>query len=244
MQKRVCIAQIDIDSNNPKENISKMRRIIQEHREADLIIFPELVIHGHIYSSAPRQEILEMISKTPTTMKDDLYAFAQECDTRVIFGEFDRIGDKIYNIGVYISRDKVERYAKTHVHWSENFDASFPEAARVLALQGAKVIVTIAAVPKDFDVKYMHRRMTSIALNNQVFSIFANRTGRNFCGHSAIFNPRGDCIAEAGEKEEVLLAEIDLHAVDAWRIQESIYPNRRPELYSQIARPNHGHESG
>ncbi len=256
MRKRVCIAQIDIDGHRPAENISKMKKIIHEHRDADLIVFPELVVHGHIYSSAPREEILEMIERTPAHLKDELYAFAQENDTRVIFGEFDRVGDKIYNLGVYVSRTKVERYAKTHVHWSENFDAgselvafdtpldrigilicfdsAFPEASRVLALQGAKIIVNIAAVPRAFDIKYLHRRITSIALNNQVYCLFANRAGMNFGGQSAIFDPHGDCVARVGEKEEILVAEIDLLEVDSWRMQECIYPNRRPSLYTRI----------
>jgi predicted amidohydrolase len=261
MRKHVCIAQIDIDGNSPEKNLSKMRRIIEDNRKADLIVFPELVVHGHIYSSAPRHEILEMISKTPAGMREDLHAFAQQHDTRVIFGEFDRIGEQVYNLAVYVSRHKVERYAKTHVHWSENFDAgdelktfdtpldrigilicfdsAFPETARVMALQGAKVIVTIAAVPKAFDLKYMHLRTMSIALNNQVFSIFANRAGQNFGGKSAIFNPRGECIAQAGEKEEILWSEIDLLEVDTWRMEESIYPNRRPELYDRIVSVEH-----
>jgi len=261
MRKRVCIAQIDIDGNDPAKNLKKMKQIIQDYREADLLIFPELVVHGHIYSSAPRHEILEMIAKTPAGMKEELHAFAQQHDTRVIFGEFDQIGEQVYNLAVYVSRHKVERYAKTHVHWSESFDAghelkafdtplerigilicfdsAFPEAARTMALQGAKVIVTIAAVPKSFDVKYMHMRMISIALNNQVFSIFANRAGENFGGKSAIFNPRGECIAQAGEKEEILWGDIDLLEVDSWRMEESIYPNRRPEIYGQIVSTDH-----
>lgn len=258
MHKRICLAQIDIDIYHPDRNIAKMKQIIQEYREADLIIFPELVVHGHIYSSAPKREILEMIARTPSRMKEEqLYATARECDTRVIFGECDQVGDRLYNQAVYVSRDKVERYAKTHVHWSETFDAgdelkafdtplnrigilicfdaSFPEAARVLALQGAKIIVTIAAVPKTFDVKFMHRRMTSIALDNQVYSIFVNRAGYNFMGQSAIFNPEGDCIAQAGDKEEILTADINLFEVDVWRMHESIYAHRRPDLYGLIA---------
>lgn len=257
MQKRVCLAQIDIDIYHPERNVAKMKEIIYEHREADLIVFPELVVHGHIYSSAPKREILEMIARTPPGFKDDLHAFAKEHDIRVIFGECDQVGDRLYNLGVYVSRDKVERYAKTHVHWSENFDAgeelkvfdtpldrvgmlicfdvAFPEAARVLALQGAKILVAIAAVPKTFDMKYMHRRMAAIALDNQVFSIFVNRAGLNFAGQSAIFNPQGDCVALAEEKEQILTAEIDLFEVDVWRMHESIYAHRRPALYGQIA---------
>jgi predicted amidohydrolase len=256
MQRHICLAQIDIDSDHPERNLEKMKRIIGEKRESDLIVFPELVVHGHIYSGAPRHEIIEMIERTPAGMKEELHAFARECDTRVVFGEFDRIDGRVFNLAVYVSRDKVERYAKTHVHWSESFDAgdelkafdtpldrigvlvcfdsAFPETSRVLALQGAKMIVVIAAVPKNFDTKYMHRRMASIAMNNQVFCIYANRAGRNYDGRSAVFDPRGECVAMAGQKEELLSVDINLLDVDHWRIQEAVYPRRRPELYGEI----------
>ncbi|HSG05001.1 MAG TPA: carbon-nitrogen hydrolase family protein [Nitrospiria bacterium] len=257
MRKRLCIAQIDVKADNPLRNLEKIKGVIAEHREADLIVFPELVVHGHIHSSAPRHEILQMIEQTPSRMKEELHSFAQECDTRVVFGEFDSVGDQLYNLAVYVSRNQVSRYAKTHVHWTESFDAgqeirvfdtkldrigilicfdsAFPEAARVLALQGARIIIVIAAVPREFDIKYMDRRMSAIALDNQVFCVFANRAGRGFSGQSAVYNPQGDRIARAGRKEEILSVEIDLDEVDSWRNQEAIYPNRRPDLYGGIS---------
>lgn len=256
LQKRICIGQIDVDARHPDYNAEKMKKIIFEYRAADLIVFPELVVHGHIHSSAPKGEILEMIAQTPPHLKDELHVFARENDTRVIFGELAQDGKEIYNQATYVSRQKVELYAKTHVHWSENFDpgrelrafdtpldrigilicfdSAFPEASRTLAMQGAKIIITIAAVPKSFDMKYMHLRMASIALNNQVYAVFANRAGRHFGGQSAIFSPRGECIARAGQKEEILTAEIDLEEVDIWRGEEPTYPFRRPELYGPI----------
>lgn len=256
MQKQICIAQIDIDARWPEKNIEKMKKIIHRNAQVDLIIFPELVIHGHIYSSAPKEEILEMIAKTPSGLRKELHTFAQENNTRVVFGELAQVGDRVYNRASYVSRNKVECYDKTHVHWTESFafggklrafdtplerigilicfDSAFPEAARVLALQGAKVIINIAAVPKSFEMKYMHLRMAAIALNNQVFSILVNRAGQNYQGQSAIFNPRGEKIIQAGEKEEILNVSIDLQEVDLWREMESIYPHRRPELYDPI----------
>lgn len=258
LQKRICVAQIDIDARRPDKNLSKMKDIIQENQTADLIVFPELVVHGHIYSSVPKGEILEVITRTPSEMKEDLHAFARETDTRVIFGELAHVEDRVYNRATYVSRNKVEWYDKTHVHWTESFDpgqelrafdtpldrigilicfdSAFPEAARILALQGAKLIVTIAAVPKSFDIKYVYRRLAAIALDNQVFAVLANRAGGNYSGGSAVFGPRGDTVAQAGEKEEVLNLTIDLQEVDTWREIESIYPHRRPELYESIVR--------
>ena len=118
------------------------------------------------------------------------------------------------------------------------FDAAFPEVWRVLALRGAAIIVNISAVPKSFPPRYMLRRLQGAAINNQVFVVFANRPGDYFSGHSAVFDPRGEIVAQAGEEEVVIRAEIDLGEMRRWREEELIYPNRRPLLYRDIGR-NH-----
>lgn len=253
----ICVAQIDVETAAPFDNLAKMEGIIRDHRDADLIVFPELTVHGHLMSPMSRQEILNMLARAPTDYRQRLHACAQEVKTNVIFGEIGQVAGKLYNLAVFVSPEGIDWYAKTHVHWTEEFDpgaelrvfdwpfgrlgplvcfdSAFPEAARVLALRGASVIVTIAAVPESFDVKYMHRRAGAIALNNQVFSVLANRTGAGFAGKSAVFDSRGDVIALAGDKEEVLTVTLDLSALEQWRRAEPLERYRRPHLYEPLA---------
>ena len=120
------------------------------------------------------------------------------------------------------------------------FDAAFPEVWRVAALQGARLIVNISAVPQTFPVDYMWLRMKSAALNNQVFVIYANRPGDYFGGYSAVFNPRGDTVISAKTKGKILKTEIDLDEVKIWRKVERIYKNRRPKLYREITKQEKG----
>ena len=51
--------------------------------------------------------------------------------------------------------------------------------------------------------------------------VAANRTGQgdgsNWCGHSTIIDPWGNILAEAEEKETILVAELDLRLVDEVR---------------------------
>jgi hypothetical protein len=49
-----------------------------------------------------------------------------------------------------------------------------------------------------------------------------------------VFDPRGNLTAAAGNDEEILLTEIDLEEIDAWREKENIYGYRRPRLYREI----------
>jgi N-carbamoylputrescine amidase len=114
------------------------------------------------------------------------------------------------------------------------FDAAFSEVWRVLALKGADVVVNISAVPKEFPVAYMSRRLSGAAVFNQVYVIYANRAGPVFSGHSAVFNPQGETIVKAGRRGAIFEAEIDLEAVARWRGEEKIFLYRRPLLYREI----------
>ena len=104
----------------------------------------------------------------------------------------------------------------------------------MLLLKGADLIVNISAVPGEFPVDYMWRRFVGAAIYNQVFVVYANRAGRFFSGHSAVFSPQGDILVSSGSKETIIEANIDLNEVHRWRNEEQIYPNRRPLLYREI----------
>lgn len=190
------------------------------------------------------------------SISEDLYEYIRRQGAKVIIGEVKRWGDKYYNIASYIDGHGIQHYTKTHIHWTENFvpgrelklfetpwgkigiticfDAAFSETWRALALKGAQVIVNISAVPADFPVEYIWRRLAGAAINNQVYVIYANRPGFLFSGHSAIFDPTGACIATTGKRESIVKAEIDLRNVIKWRKQEDIYYSRRPILYREI----------
>jgi predicted amidohydrolase len=159
-------------------------------------------------------------------------------------------------MATYVDRHTIQNYAKTHVHWTESFvpgrelkvfetplakvgmticfDAAFSEVWRVLALKGAAIVVNISAVPKEFPVGYMSRRLAGAAVFNQVYVIYANRAGPVFSGHSAVYNPQGETVEKAGRKEAVFEAEIDLEAVSRWRAEEQIFDYRRPLLYREV----------
>ena len=256
-KRRVIIPQLGIDEGRVEENVEKIRRAFRENARADLIVFPELVLQGHRLSMSPKAEIAEAISHRPDHSLEAMHDYARTQGAEVIFGEMDEIDGALLNLAVYIGRERMDHYAKTHVHWTESFtpgselktfetaigtvgilicfDAAFPEAARVLALKGAETIVVIAAIPDHFDIEYMMIRLRAMAHFNQTYVLFANRCGKGFNGHSAVIDPRGMIVGRLGEGEGLLEAEIDLAEVARWRKEEALYPHRRPELYGIIA---------
>ncbi len=97
------------------------------------------------------------------------------------------------------------------------YDAEFPEPARLLALQGAELIVvpsvwSLGAEPR-WDIQLPAR-----ALDNTVFVMGVNTSGNGSCGKSKVVAPDGRILAEAGREEEtVLIREIDFGEVEETR---------------------------
>jgi omega-amidase len=54
----------------------------------------------------------------------------------------------------------------------------------------------------------------------------------HFAGHSLIIDPWGEVLAEAGEQQEILTAEINLDLVKEIRKQIPIFEDQKPALYN------------
>lgn len=255
-KKKICVAQINYNADNIQTHLSKIESIIEQYKSSDLIVFPELVLHGHPSVEKPEGFLYRRMQTVYQSISDDLYQLVKSLDARVIIGQSKKRGERFYNLATYIDKDTVQSYVKTHVHWTEHFvpgkqlkvfdgpfgrigiticfDAAFSEVWRVLALKGCNVIVNISAVPKEFPVKYMHRRLSGAAIFNEVFVIYANRPGPVFSGNSAVINPQGEIVAKLAQKDAILEAEIDLADLGQWREEEPIFPYRRPLLYREV----------
>ncbi len=256
MKKRITLAQINYNPEDPCGHVERIKTVIAENRASDLIVFPELILHGHPSLERPEGYLYRKTERREGRLLEEITRFIREMDARVVLGAIRRRGCLFYNLATYIDYASVHSYAKTHVHWTENFipgrdlpvfstpagrlglsicfDSAFVEVGRVLALKGAQIIVNISAVPRDFPVRFMRRRLSAMALNNQVFVVFVNRPGPFFSGHSAVFDPRGDMIAQVLENETIFHVVIDLEDLRCWREEESIYPHRRPLLYREL----------
>jgi N-carbamoylputrescine amidase len=128
------------------------------------------------------------------------------------------------------------------------WDQWFPEAARVMALQGADLLLYPTAIGSevgsqaDNDTADMWRRaMDGHAVCNHVPVAAANRVGTEedltFYGTSFIVDHRGRPLAEAGRATtETLFAEVDFERARADRAGWGIFRDRRPDLYGDLTR--------
>jgi predicted amidohydrolase len=117
------------------------------------------------------------------------------------------------------------------------YDRGFPEAWRVLVLQGAEIVVVPITTTDEDGFEAMARTR---CFENGVFGVFVNRCGqedwKHFFGGSVIAGPRGQLLAQAGGEETVLTAELDLDLIEPTRLRLPYLRDRRPDLYGIVAR--------
>jgi len=142
------------------------------------------------------------------------------------------------------------------------WDQWFPEAARAMALQGAEVLLYPTAIgsdppePDDDSRDSWQLAQRGHAVSNAMPVVAANRIGLEtasvdpatghagaagaelgirFYGSSFIADQTGALLAEASrDREEVVVATVDLDAARYHREDWSFFRDRRPELYRPL----------
>lgn len=116
------------------------------------------------------------------------------------------------------------------------FDFRFPELARLMVQDGARIILVPAAFnmttgPAHWEIMFRGR-----ALDNQCF-VAGTSPARDMSadyhawGHTLLVSPWGDIIEKLEEKEGLLINDIDLEYVEQIRGQLPLLSARRLDLY-------------
>ena len=115
------------------------------------------------------------------------------------------------------------------------YDRHYPESYRSCVLQGADLIVVPVANDKTEPLELFRWEIRVAAFQNSVNVVMCNRVGReagmDFCGESVFADASGAVAAAAGDREELLLAELDLAGTAAVREKRQYLPLRRPEVF-------------
>lgn len=103
------------------------------------------------------------------------------------------------------------------------YDLRFPELFREATRRKQPELFTVIA---SWPVKRIQHWVTLLqarAIENQAYVAGVNRTGADpryvHTGRSIIVSPHGEILADAGEGEGVISADIDLPALRAWRAE-------------------------
>lgn len=114
------------------------------------------------------------------------------------------------------------------------YDLRFPEWSRLLAGQGARLLLVPAQWPAVRGDQF-RTLLTARALENQVYVLCANRVGSGhvpYAGHSGLIDPRGSWLGDAGTLEAGLTwGEVSRDIVTASRRHLPLWQDRRPDMY-------------
>jgi len=124
------------------------------------------------------------------------------------------------------------------------YDRHFPEGARLLAMNGAEIIFNPSATVAGLSEYLWKLEQPAHAVANQVFVGAINRVGSEkpwnigeFYGQSYFVNPKGEFLAVASrDKDEVVVADLDLDMIRDVRNTWQFIRDRRPETYGDMVR--------
>jgi len=238
----------------------------------DLAVLPELITTG--YQFRDRAELEKLAETIPGPTTEAFQELSGRMDLHVVVGLAERNGDKVYNSAALIGGDGVVGiYRKVHLFAEERtlfdagneawpvfrigdvavglmicFDWIYPEAARTLALEGARIIV----LPANLVLPFCQEAMVTRSIENRVFSVVANRAGSDsreglapvaFTGRSRIIGPDGEVLVDLDSSEEaVRVVKIDPELAASKRVASGneLFKERRPDLYGALTDPGKG----
>lgn len=245
-----------------KHNLDKIEAEIKS--PVDLVVLPELCTSGYQFVNHHElEELAEEMPSGPSVKR--LQKIAKDNNCVLIAGLPERADDKFYNTAIVLNAEGIiAKYRKLHLFYEEKdffnpgdiplqvvdiglatigvlicFDWIFPEATRTLALQGADII----CLPANLLTRYCQNAMVTRSVENQVYTVVANRTGFEarggkkplyFTGNSQICDCKGNVLYSASrEKHEFHVEEIHPTLTrDKWFTdRNNLFDDRRPEFY-------------
>jgi beta-ureidopropionase len=122
------------------------------------------------------------------------------------------------------------------------YDRHFPDGARILGLNGAEIVYNPSATVAGLSEYLWKLEQPAHAVANQYFMGCINRVGwekpwkiGEFYGQSYFVNPRGQIISQGSrDKDEVVVADLDLDQILEVRKTWQFFRDRRPETYKEM----------
>jgi predicted amidohydrolase len=264
---RAGYLQFEPEFGKPDVNVSKIRNLVSD-KEFDLLVVPELANSGYFFTS--KDELHDLSEEIPKgKFCNAMMDISAEKNGFIVAGVCEKVGDKFYNSSILVQPDgqvftyrKIQlfdeeklwfepgdmplqvfeignyKFGKVNIGMMICFDWIFPEVARTLALKGAKIICH----PSNLVLAYCQDAMVTRAIENRVFTITANRIGKDvkgdrelsFTGMSEIVNPKAVILHRGTpDKEECVVVEIDPEEASDKNVtpMNNVFEDRREELY-------------
>jgi predicted amidohydrolase len=253
--------------------LGRIGQLVASAREAgtDLLVLPDAALGGYLADLRhPDPDALPPALKPDDPLLEQVAALAREMVVCVGYCEAD--GDRRYNAAVCLTGDGVlGRHRKVHLPAGErtayapgdefaafdtpagrvgmliDYDKTFPESARTLALDGAQIVACLSAWPASVTnraAKLVQDRQSRLfdlydcarAAENQIVVVSSNQTGAvggmRFLGQAKVVGPGGSILARTWAKAGLAVAELDVAAeiATARRVLNHL-DELRPDVY-------------
>lgn len=262
----VAMIQMDCVLLDVEANLSKAESLIRQAAAhgSKLICLPEVFNVGYLGSRIP--DMMRFAEEEDGPSLKRMCALAKELGVFLLSPILFSTPDGVENTAFLIDDEGqiVGHYSKTHPVGDEQknlhrgnqypvfdtklgkfgvvicYDACFPETSRLLALNGAEVILVPAAWRASYYFKeWWDIDLAGNALDNLVYVAAVNRCGPSgdeiFAGKSQLRSPLGELLATCGvEEEAILYGVIDLARVEKEREFNTVLIDRHPEDYRPI----------
>lgn len=240
---KVELAQLAGRDNDTANNLERaLAAIAGCAADTQLIVFPETYLMGFPSLEALTQTAESLDGPTVTAVQ----VAARERNIAVVIGTAENDHDRFYNTTLLITPEGIAlKYRKTHLWASDRgvfeagdryatcewngvrvgllicYDIEFPESARALAQLGAELLIITNGNMDPYGPTHRTAIMAR-AQENQAFALMVNRVeegdgGLVFAGGSALVDPLGTLLFEAGREEGQFTVELDLNQLMAAR---------------------------
>ena len=257
---KVEFAQITGQDNGTSHNLKRaLNAIAACASDTALIVFPETHLMG-FPSSDTVADVSEPLDG-PTVQA--VQQAARSRNVSVVIGMAENDNGRFYNTTLLITPEGIAlRYRKTHLWASDRgvfsagdryatclwnglrvgmlicYDIEFPESARALAQLGAELIIVTNGNMDPYGPTHRTAIMAR-AQENQAFALMVNRVGEGdgdlvFAGGSALVDPFGTLLKEAGRDECQFSAELDLTQLEAARRDYRYLDDQRLRLPGEV----------
>ncbi len=244
-----------------EKNLERVGVLLRRTEQA-LLVLPELFTTGYAFRS--KQEVRRLAEPADGPTSRFLTRLCRERGLAIVAGFAERAGGRLYNSAMYVTAQGVGGiYRKAHLfmyekRWFEPgnthfrpfafgktrigvlicWDWIYPEAMRTLAANGAEMICHCA----NLVLPYCQAAMVTRSIENRVFIITANRTGREkrgtfefrFTGGSQIVGPGGRVLARVGGRREAVRC-VNINPREARNKKvtrlNDLFGERRTDLY-------------
>ena len=233
---KIGLVQFSPVWENKQKSIDKINSLLAkiDVTQLDLLIFPELTLTGF------SMNVSQLSEEIDGTSMQYFMNLSQDYKINIFGGLIEKDEDKYFNTLIHFDENGLikARYRKIHpfslVNENEHYtagkeivvtkigdlhfglsicyDLRFPELYRLLALQGAEVLVNIANWPVQ-RINHWELLTKATAVQQLSYFIGVNRVGQDssaeYSGSSCVVSPMGENLLRNNNEEKILIYEID-----------------------------------